>query len=56
MPALLFDLDGTLVDQLAAGRKNGLGVGLLSGGYGPHELEGQAPPRLSRSVRFAGTH
>ena len=40
MPALLFDLDGTLVDQLAAGRKNGLGVGLLSGGYGPHELEG----------------
>ena len=40
MPALLFDLDGTLVDLLTAGRKNGLAVGLLSAGYGPHELEG----------------
>jgi len=25
-------------DLLAAGHKNGLGVGLLSGGYGPQEL------------------
>lgn len=27
-------------DLLAAGRQNGPGVGLLSGGYGPQELEG----------------
>ena len=26
-------------DVLAAGRKSALGVGLLSGGYGPDELE-----------------
>jgi len=92
LPALVFDLDGTLVDSvyehvaawsddvaeakpapdvfvvaaerlgvsvsdsvvigdsvwdlLAAGRKNGLGVGLLSGGYGPQELEGAGAFRV----------
>ena len=33
-------------DLLAAGRKNGLGVGLLSGGYGPQELEGAGAFRV----------
>jgi beta-phosphoglucomutase-like phosphatase (HAD superfamily) len=33
-------------DLLAAGGKNGLGVGLLSGGYDPHELEGAGAFRV----------
>jgi len=33
-------------DLLAAGRKNGLGVGLLSGGYGSLELEGAGAFRV----------
>jgi HAD superfamily hydrolase (TIGR01509 family) len=33
-------------DLLAAGRKSGLGVGLLSGGYGPRELEGAGAFRV----------
>jgi len=41
--AVLFDLDGTLVDSvwdmLAARRAWALSVGLLSGGYGQEELE-----------------
>jgi len=43
VPAFLFDLDGTLADNvwdlLAARRAGALGVGLLSGGYGQDELE-----------------
>jgi phosphoglycolate phosphatase-like HAD superfamily hydrolase len=39
-PAILFDLDGTLVDTVyAAGRRRALAVGLLSGGYSKDELE-----------------
>jgi phosphoglycolate phosphatase-like HAD superfamily hydrolase len=33
-------------DLVAAGRKNGLGAGLLSGGYGPQELEGAGAFRV----------
>jgi HAD superfamily hydrolase (TIGR01509 family) len=39
-------IDDSVWDLLAAGRKNGLGAGLLSDGYGSQELEGAGAFRI----------
>ena len=50
MRALIFDLDGTLVDTVYAFSWHMLSVGLLSGGYGEDELTRAGAFRVYRDA------